>query len=223
MQPIIFVINPNSTQAVTDAFDRALNALRLSNGPEIRSLTLKEGPPGIESQINADSVTLPLVALVKELDATHGDRVGAFVVACFSDPGIHAVREATQRPVLGISECGVMTAMSLGQNLGVIAILKKSIARHTRYFNALGVANRIVAELPLGMGVLELSDGAKTRAGLLRVGEKLRDEHLADVIVLGCAGMAEHRQWLEQALGIPVVEPTQAATAMALGRALLKW
>jgi Asp/Glu/hydantoin racemase len=46
---------------------------------------------------------------------------------------------------------------------------------------------------------------------------------LADVIVLGCAGMAEHRQWLEQALGIPVVEPTQAATAMALGRALLKW
>jgi Asp/Glu/hydantoin racemase len=73
------------------------------------------------------------------------------------------------------------------------------------------------------MGVLELSDSARTRTGLQRVGEKLRDEHLADVIVLGCAGMAEHRQWLEQALGIPVVEPTQAATAMAVGRALLKW
>lgn len=223
MQPIVFVINPNSTQAVTESFDRGLDALRLKDGPEIRSLTLKEGPPGIETQRNADSVTLPLVALVQELDATHGDRVGAFVVACFSDPGIHAVREATQRPVLGISECGVMTAMTLGQNLGIIAILKKSIARHTRYFNALGVANRIVAELPLGMGVLALSDREKTRAGLLRVGEKLRGEHLADVVVLGCAGMAEHRQWLEQALGIPVVEPTQAATAMALGRALLKW
>lgn len=223
MQPIIFVINPNSTQAVTDSFDPALDALRLPNGPEIRSLTLKEGPPGVETQINADSVTMPLVALVKELDVSFGDRVGAFVIACFSDPGIHAVREATKRPVLGISECGVMTAMTLGQNVGVIAILKKSIGRHSRYFNALGVANRVVAELPLGMGVLELSDSARTRAGLKRVGEKLRDELLADVIVLGCAGMAGHRQWLEQTLGIPVVEPTQAATAMALGRALLKW
>jgi Asp/Glu/hydantoin racemase len=76
MQPIIFVINPNSTQAVTDSFDEALNALRLPNGPEIRSLTLKEGPPGVETQINADSVTMPLVALVKALDKTHGDRVG---------------------------------------------------------------------------------------------------------------------------------------------------
>lgn len=223
MPPIIFVINPNSTQAVTDTFDQALDALRVANGPEIRSLTLKEGPPGVETQINADSVTMPLVALVKELDKTHGDQVGAYVLACFSDPGIHAVREATKRPVLGISECGVMTAMTLGQNIGVIAILKKSIGRHTRYFNALGVADRIVAELPLGMGVLELSDSARTRVGLQRVGEKLRDEHLADVIVLGCAGMAEHRRWLEQALGIPVVEPTQAATAMAMGRALLKW
>jgi len=223
MRPIIYVINPNSTQAVTDAFDQALDALRLDDGPEIRALTLKEGPPGVETQIHADSVTLPLVQLVKELDAAHGDQVGAYVIACFSDPGIHAVREATKRPVLGISECGIMTAMTLGQNIGVVAILRRSIARHTRYFNALGVADRIVAELPLGMGVLELADTQRTRAGLKRVGEILRDEHLADVVVLGCAGMAEHRQWLQDTLGIPVVEPTQAATAMAMGRALLQW
>jgi allantoin racemase len=223
MRPIVFVINPNSTQSVTDGFDKALDALRLDTGPDIRSLTLKEGPPGVETQINADSVTMPLIRLVQELDATHAGQVGAYVIACFSDPGIHAVREATKHPVLGISECGIMTAMTLGQNIGVIAILKKSIARHTRYFKAMGVSDRIVAELPLGMGVLELADAQRTRAGLKRVGEKLRDEHLADVIVLGCAGMAEHRLWLEQALGVAVVEPTQAATAMAMGRALLRW
>ena len=42
-----------------------------------------------------------------------------------------------------------------------------------------------------------------------------------DVIVMGCAGMARYRARLEAELGIPVVEPTQAATAMALGRVLL--
>ena len=39
----------------------------------------------------------------------------------------------------------------------------------------------------------------------------------ADVIVMGCAGMARHRRPLEAALGVPVIDPTQAAVAMAMG------
>jgi len=35
--------------------------------------------------------------------------------------------------------------------------------------------------------------------------------------VMGCAGMARHRKALEDALGIPVIDPTQAAVTMALG------
>ena len=34
---------------------------------------------------------------------------------------------------------------------------------------------------------------------------------------MGCAGMARHRRPLEDALGIPVIDPTQAAVTMALG------
>lgn len=223
MKPIIFVINPNSTQAVTNGFDKALDPLRLANGPEIKSLTLKEGPPGIESQLNVDSVTMPLVALVQELDQANPNRSKAYVIACFSDPGLHAVREATPSPVLGISESAVLTAMTLGQRIGVIAILRKSISRHGRLFGAMGLSDRVVAEAPLGMSVVELAETEKTREGLKRAGESLRDHHLCDVIVLGCAGMAEHRSWLQEQLGISVVEPTQAATSMALGRVLLQW
>jgi len=223
MQPIIFVINPNSTQAVTDGFDKAMDPLRMAGGPEIKSLTLKEGPPGIESQLNVESVTLPLVKLVRELDQAHPDRPKAYVIACFSDPGLHAVREATSAPVLGISECGVLTAMTLGQRIGVIAILRKSISRHGRLFGAMGLSDRVVAEVPLGMSVVELGEAEKTRAGLKRAGEALRDQHLCDVVILGCAGMAQHRSWLQDELGISVVEPTQAATSMALGRVLLQW
>ena len=38
----------------------------------------------------------------------------------------------------------------------------------------------------------------------------------ADVVVMGCAGMSRFKQPLEQALGIPVVDPTHAAAAMAI-------
>lgn len=223
MPKTIFVINPNSTQAVTDAFDEALNVLRLPGGPVIQSLTLAEGPPGIQSQMDVEHVTLPLVRLVQSLDAKHSNAAGAYVIACFSDPGLHAVREATNKPVLGISECGVLTALTRGHRVGVIAILRQSIPRHGRMFGAMGLTERVVAEVPLGMNVTDLVDTDRTRAGLLRAGQQLRDTHLIDVVVLGCAGMAAHRAWLEEQLGIPVVEPTQAATSMAIGRTLLGW
>lgn len=223
MEQTLFVINPNSTQAVTDAFDAALEPLRMAGGPRIQCLTLAEGPAGVQTQLDVESVTLPLANLVRRLDAEHGAAAAGYVIACFSDPGLHAVREATPKPVLGISECGMLTALTLGQRVGVIAILRQSLPRHGRMFGAIGLAGRVAAELPLDLGVVELSDVARTRERLLQVGKRLRDEHQADVLVLGCAGMAAYRGWLQGELGLPVVEPTQAAAAMAIGRIRLNW
>lgn len=217
----ILVINPNCTEAVTHAFDKGLDCFRNLPSLKIQSLTLNEGPPGIQSQLDVEQVTLPLVNLIRKLDTHYGDKASAFVIACFSDPGLHAVREATAKPVLGISECAVLTAMTLGHQFGVIAILEQSIPRHMRMFGAMGVRDRLAGELPLGMQVVELSDAKRTRTGLLTVGKKLKEEKQANVIILGCAGMAEHRFWLEDQLGLPVIEPTQAAVSMAIGRTLL--
>jgi allantoin racemase len=58
---------------------------------------------------------------------------------------------------------------------------------------------------------------------MIDVGCRLRDEHGADVLVMGCAGMARYRADLEEAVQIPVVEPTQAAVAMAISRVRLGW
>jgi Asp/Glu/hydantoin racemase len=71
--------------------------------------------------------------------------------------------------------------------------------------------------------VVELSDENKTYGRMVDVGKRLRDEHGADVIVMGCAGMARYRKPLQDAVGIPVVEPTQAAVSMAIGRVRLGW
>jgi allantoin racemase len=213
----IFVINPNSSQTVTAGIDAAVEPLRSSDGPTITCLTLTEGPLGIQSQRDVDGVITPMLARARALE----NDAAAFVVACFSDPGLHALREQSRRPVLGIAECGVLTALTMGQRFGVIAILPTSIPRHLRYFGAMGVTQRLAADLSIGLEVGELADKARTLEHMTSVGRTLRETHGADVLVMGCAGMAHCRAPLEDALGIPVVEPTQAATAMAVGRVRL--
>ena len=52
---------------------------------------------------------------------------------------------------------------------------------------------------------------------MIAVGRELVDQDGAEVVIMGCAGMARHRRPLEQALGVPVIDPTQAAVAMAIG------
>lgn len=218
MNQALYVINPNSIQAVTDGIDAALAPLRMSGGPEIRCITLKEGPPGIQTRQHIDGLIMPLCTQVKALEP---DAAG-FVIACFSDPGLYSVCEITQKPVMGIAECGVLTALTLGHRFGVISILPTSIPRHLRYFSAMGVTSRLAADLAINRGVLELADKSKTLKSMIEVGKTLRDTHGADVLVLGCAGMASFCDPLQQATGIPVVEPTQAAASMAIGRIRLR-
>ena len=201
----ILVINPNSTGAVTRGIDEACAPLRMPGGPAIDCVTLKEGPPGIQTQQHVDGVVAPMLKLIRKNETKYS----AFVIACYSDPGLHSIREATKKPVLGISECGILTALTLGHKFGVIAILKQSIPRHLRYVGAMGVAERLAGELPVGLEVTELSNEKKTYGRMVSVGKALRDTHGADVVVMGCAGMARYRDPLQKELGIPVVEPTQ--------------
>ncbi len=210
----IVVINPNSNQAVTDGLDAALAPFRLQGGPGIECLTLAEGPFGIESQMDSDSVVLPLASLVRSRrDA------GAFVIACYSDPGIDACRSVARQPVFGIQESGVLAAMARADRFGVIAIAEASVARHRRYMARMQVLDRLAEELPLNMSVDETARGADTLARLTQVGGELKARG-AGALILGCAGMARHRAALEDALGVPVIDPTQAAVAMALGALL---
>jgi len=219
MADTIIVINPNSTVAVTAAMDEGVAPLRIPGGPAIECLTLAEGPPGIESQSDADNVIAPLCNTIRARDAD----AAAFVVACFSDPGLHSARDVTRKPVLGIAECGILSALTLGQRFGIIAILAKSVPRHLRYVGAMGLTGRLAGDLPIGLGVTELAQEEVTLKRMIETGALLRDDKGADVLVMGCAGMARYRGRLQAALGIPVVEPTQAAVAMAIGRVRLGW
>jgi Asp/Glu/hydantoin racemase len=219
MRKVIYVVNPNSNASVTRELDAAVEPLRLAGGPEIRCVTLPDGPPGVESQVDVDRAALAVHAFAQ----SHRDDAAAFVVACFSDPGLHLLRESAGVPALGISECGVLTALSIGQTFGVIAILPRSIPRHLRAWGAMGVTQRLAGEVAIGRGVSQLVDREATLAAMCEAGRRLRDERGAQVLVMGCAGMAGFRAPLQEAIGLPVVEPTQAAVAMALGRVRVGW
>ncbi|HKI59283.1 MAG TPA: aspartate/glutamate racemase family protein [Trueperaceae bacterium] len=215
--PRVLVINPNSDEGVTRGIDRALAGLREATGATVDVTGLTGTPRGIESQRDVDLVATP----VAERVAAAAEDYDAFVVACFSDPGLHGARQATARPVFGIAASGLLTALGLADAVGVISILPASLPRHWRYYRSLGVASRVAGDVAVGAGVSELADEDAMGGRMEAAGRRLVEERGADVLVLGCAGMAHYRQRLERSLGVSVVDPTQAATAMAVAAAAL--
>lgn len=211
----ILVLNPNSNEAVTGGLRDAVAPLSFSDGPEIVCRSLADGPFGIESQAHIEMVTMPLRRAVEQ-----DNESAAFVIACYSDPGLHVCREGTSRPVFGIAECAVLTALSRGDRFGVIAISSRSIRRHYRYMRQMGLLDRLVGERALDITVAESATGDRTLERMIEAGRALRAEG-ADVVIMGCAGMARHRKPLEEALGLPVIDPTQAAVTMAIGAVAL--
>jgi Asp/Glu/hydantoin racemase len=79
----------------------------------------------------------------------------------------------------------------------------------------------MVAERSLNMPVAQTASGKGTFDRLEEVSNTLVQQYHADVIVLGCAGLSLHRSRLETIMKRSVVDPTQAAVAMALGAVLV--
>ena len=215
----IVVINPTRAIAVTAAIDAALAPLRIRGGPPVVCQTLADGPPAIEEQEHVEAVVLPLCRSIIAQDAV----TGAFVIGSFDDSGLYPARIVTPKPVLGSGECGILTALTLGHRFGVISLDEASGLRSRGYIARLGLASRFAGNLAIGFRSQELSDERAVLARMTEVGLALRDEHGADTIVIGCAGMARYRDELEMAVQLAVVEPTMAAVVMALGRVRLGW
>ena len=153
----IVVINPNSNQTVTEGMAEGLKPLLISGGPEIECITLEEGPFGIESQEDVDAVVFPLRECVSNIE-----KADAYVIACYSDPGLDVCRKATRKPVFGIQESGVLTALSQGNKFGVIAITDGSIKRHLRYLRQMKVMERLAKERSANLSVEESATGRET-------------------------------------------------------------
>ena len=207
MPGLIKVVNPNSTEAISAQIKEGVGDLASGLGVEIKVLTCVTGPPAVESDQDVSEAAQAMLSMIENYPAD------AFVVACFSDPGIEELRSLLEVPVVGIGESSLLMAMSRGRKVGIISALEKAIPRHFRYWERLGFASRVVADLATGRGVLELgseeaySDGLRTGRDLCQAG--------ADVVVLGCTGLVGLRGRLQDDLGVPVIEPCQAGVRLA--------
>ncbi|MDG4889751.1 aspartate/glutamate racemase family protein [Mesorhizobium sp. WSM4887] len=204
----ILILNPNSSPSTTESVSRGLDLLR--DGRHVLDCrTLQEGPTGIATQADIDRVVQPTAQYFADNIAD------AYVIACFSDPGLALARETVQAPVLGIAESSFQLAIGLGDRFGVVAMADHSVPRHKRYIRSLGLGARLAGDLAINVGV-EHMDGAGVLDKIVEVGRRLRDQEGADVIILGCAGMGQYRQEIERILDVPVVDPSQAAVTRAL-------
>lgn len=209
---MIFVINPNSDTRVTQQISEVVAPLRQETALELSCLTVEQGPALISRQRDADAAVMPLLQTAAALEG----QAQAFVIACFSDPGIFALREESARPVFGMCECAVASALEQGERFGVIAVSEQSIPRHHRYFGILGCRERLAGELALGLDPAEFADHRMMFDSLVRKSEELRDEYGADSVVLGCAAFSIYRDELQRHLRTPVVDPTVAAVRAAI-------
>ena len=197
----IVVINPNSSERITA---QIADAVAASDVEVVRS---KLGPPAIETDADVAASIPPMLEMARTRTAS------AVVVACFSDPGVDELRAESTVPVVGIAEAAVREALRHGRRIGVISSLEASLPRHERYWKKLGLEEDVVADIPVGLGVLEL-DTAPAEERAVAAGREVVAAG-ADVIVLGCTGMTHMQARLEGVLGVPVIDPCRAAVEAA--------
>lgn len=205
----ILFINPNTTTAFTETVQGVASKFKEPD-TQVVAMTPSSGPRSIESvydELLSSAGTLEL--LVSELD--HYD---AFVIACYSDhPTIYAAREITDKPVLGIAEASMYMACMLGYKFSVVttnAEWKPLLWDAVKHY---GLEGRCASVRTTGMAVLELEAASPddTFAMILDAGRKAVEEDGAEVICLGCAGMAGLDKKLEAELGVPVIDGVVAA------------
>ena len=209
----ILVINPNCSQDCSAGIETAIDPFRFPGGPDIDVATLAEGPKAIYSWRDWHSVVEPLCNLVEST------RADAFIVACASDPGIEAVRASTTTPVLGIFRCAVTAAIARADRFGVIGLVNASKSRHLAALRAIGLEDRLAGEIAMNVSLETLLDPRATRTKLIQVAKTLASQG-AETIILGCTGMSHHRTAIEAELGLPVIDPCQAAIGQALALVL---
>ena len=195
---------------------------RTAPGVEVEVWSLADGPPSIESAVEA---ALVVPELTRKVVQARSEGFDAVIVGCFSDPGLDALRELVDIPVIGPGSSAVHLAAQLGTRFSVISPLGGSDGRVAARLRALGLADKFASVRSIGMSVLDL---ARDRGAVLeRVTEVARaavHEDGADVLVLGCMsmGFVGVSDDVQKRLELPVVNPVVAAlktaeTVVAMG------
>jgi allantoin racemase len=208
----IKVINPNTTVEMTRGNERAAKKVARP-GTEIISVNPEMGPVSIESFYDE---YLAIPGVIQEVQKGDKEGIDAFVIACYGDPGLHAAREVTKAPVIGIGEASLYMASMLAARFSIVTVLPRIKTMLEDMVAGYGMTHRVVSIRTTPMGVLDFERDPKRGMEMLaREGGRAVKEDHAEAILLGCAGMAEFAENLERQLGVPVIDGVITAVKFA--------
>ena len=208
----IFVINPNTSESMTDHIRAELEKIKRSD-TELTVVNPEHGPVSIESAYDEALAGPPTLELVRQANEEGYDAV---VLACFSDPALDAAKEVSHIPVVGIEEATIHVAAMLGHKFSIMTGSRTRVPTREFHVRLRGVENSYASSRVMGMPVLEMdADPEKAKARILELSRRAVDEDGAEVIVLGCAGLSGYAEDVEKELGVVVLDPTSVALKMA--------
>lgn len=206
----ILLINPNTTKEMT-ATMRAGAELVAAPGTEIVATEVAWGAPSIESHYEGYISAAGVLDLLTRLDPTYD----AVIMAGFGEPGREAAQELMDIPVLDITDSAAHVACLLGRRFSVITTVRKAIGQIEDRLALAGVLGRCSSVRATGLGVLELELNLSATETIISESLKARDQDGAEVIILGCGGMAGLAERVAERTGLPVIDGIAAAVGLA--------
>ncbi len=199
----IAIINPNSTSAMTEKCRLVAEKYKQTN-TEIFASNPQDSPASIEGHFDK---VMSLPCLINEVEKAKQWGADGYLIACFDDPGLAAIRELVIGPVIGICEAAMHAASIVAYSFSVITTLPRSVPIIEELAYRYGM-NKFVKKIrSANIPVLALEDpnsGARkmVKAEIL----KAIQEDQCEAIILGCAGMADLALALSEECKIPVID-----------------
>ncbi|MCP4295866.1 MAG: Asp/Glu/hydantoin racemase, partial [Proteobacteria bacterium] len=198
----------NSDLEMTQAIKESASENRESD-LEISCLLTPGAPKFIDTYQDAVQAIPGMIQLYKENE----QEFDAFIIACHCDPNLDLLKEISNKPVVGIGESSMKIASMLGHRFSVISTSPHSIPNKEALIRSYHLQDQLASiKAPLEKE-MDLSDHKK----YLVTARRAIEEDRAEVIVLGCAGMAGLDKSLERELGVPVLDGVKCALIIASG------
>jgi allantoin racemase len=182
-------------------------------GTEVDIRRIARGTASIESEYD-EALAGP--GILAEVEAAAADGADGVFITCFGDPAVHAAREVVDIPVVGGFEPAVLTALSLGEKVGIVTVLPNVVPMIRSLIRRYALTERCRSVRVVDIPVLSLDEPDVLLSRLAKQASEAVALQEADAIVLGCTGMigvaaALQRQLESDGTYVPVVDPTGAA------------
>lgn len=211
----ILVLNVNTSASMTSEIAAAARAAA-GPGTEIECIAPHFGATAVDSVAESYLSAVGVMdAVSRLLDAGRFDH-DAVVLAGFGEHGKDALQEMLTVPVFDIAECAAHVAHLIGRRFSVITTLARSIAPIEDRLMLAGLDAHCVSVRACGVGTADVdSDPAAAVAAIVDEAIRAVTQDGADVICLGCAGMAGVTSAITEKAGVPAVDGVAAAVGLA--------